>query len=313
MILCNENFEVLGEGFAGGVNVNSTTAENSLENVKNCLDQVLGAKPPAVIDKVYVVFIGPVETLVTELEKRVTVRETIIFSEAEAAALAGALWEDGFVANAGTGADVFLVDKDRMQPKSGFPVRKAVGGWGPILGDQGSGVWIGQEAIRAVVSGIEGWTEKTLIYDLIRRDWGLKDDWDMVTIVHSQAAPLRKTASLTRQVEEAAKAGDKIALDIVKRAGGLMAAQALCLFRRYEIPPGMRRLVCCGGAWKTHPLMFETFKAKIYADYPDFDVRKPLFEHFLAGPALEMLRTGFSAPQAEKLLTEKFPDWVIRW
>ncbi|MDR2376352.1 MAG: hypothetical protein LBD96_07940 [Treponema sp.] len=313
MILFNENFDILGQGLAGGVNTTSTTPENSLENVNDCLDQVFGGKPPALIDKLYVVFVGPVGNLLEALKKRTGVKETALMSEPEAGIMAGAFWEDGFLALSGTGSDIFLVDKGRPLKSRDGTLRKTVGGWGPILGDQGSGVWIGQEAIRAVVSGIEGWTEKTLVHDLIRRDWKLKEDWDMVTQVHREPSPFRKVASLTRQVEEAAVAGDAVALRIVKAAGELMAVQGLSFFARFDIPPPMRRLVCCGGAWKTHPLMFETFKGKILAAYPDFDIRKPLFEHLMAGPAFEILRQGVEASRAAGILAEKFPDLVIKW
>jgi N-acetylglucosamine kinase-like BadF-type ATPase len=313
MVLFNENFDILGQGMAGGVNVNSTTPRDSLENVKDCLDQVFGGKPPPLIDKLYVVFVGPVANLLDALKERTGVGETALMSESEAGIMAGAFWTEGFLAISGTGSDIFLVDKEgRLKSRDGT-TRGAVGGWGPILGDQGSGVWIGQEAIRAVVSGIEGWTEKTLIHDLVRRDWKLNEDWDMVTRVYRDPAPFRKVASLTRQVEEAAAAGDAVALRIVREAGELMALQGLSFFARFDIPRDARRLVCCGGAWKTHPLMFETFKRKILAAYPDFDIRKPLFEHLMAGPAFEILRQGVEASRAAGILAEKFPDLVIKW
>ncbi|MDR0641667.1 MAG: hypothetical protein LBG07_04320 [Treponema sp.] len=315
MLLFDENFNILGRGLAGGVNTNSTTAENSLSNIKDCLDQVFGGKPPPPsIDKLYVVFVGPVTVFLDILKKRTGVKELAVVPESEAGLMAGALWEDGFLAVSGTGSDIFLVDKaNRLKALDRSSRRTTIGGWGPIIGDQGSGVWIGQTAIRAVVSGIEGWTEKTLIHDLIRRDWKLNKDWDMVPMVYQEPAPFRKVASLTRQVEEAAAMGDAAALRIVKEAGELMALQSLALFARFEIPPDMRRLVCCGGAWKTHPLMFETFKERILVKYPDFDIRKPLFEHLLAGPAFEMSLRGLAKPQALRILREKFPDFIITW
>jgi N-acetylglucosamine kinase-like BadF-type ATPase len=313
MILFNENFDILGRGLAGGVNVNSTTPEDSLANVMNCLDQVFGGKPPPAIDRLYTVFVGPVANLLDALTKYGGPKETILLSEAEAGVMAGALWEDGFLAISGTGSDVMLVDKtNRCRPRGIFD-RKAVGGWGPILGDQGSGVWIGQEAIKAVVSAVDGWTPGTLLYDLIKRDWKLERDWDMVNMVYREPAPFRKVASLTRQVEEAAAAGDAVALRIVREAGEFMALQGLALFNNFTLPRDMRRLVCCGGAWKTHPLMFETFKEKILSVHPGFDIRKPLFEHLMAGPAFEILRQGIEASRAAKILAEKFPELVITW
>jgi N-acetylglucosamine kinase-like BadF-type ATPase len=131
--------------------------------------------------------------------------------------------------------------------------------------------------------------------------------------VYQDPAPFRKVASLTRQVEEAAAMGDAAALRIVKEAGELMAVQSLAFFSRFDIPPDMRRLVCCGGAWKTHPLMFETFREKILVKYPDFDIRKPRFEHLMAGPAFEILRQGTPKGRAVEILAEKFSDLIITW
>ena len=305
-VLFDDAFRLLGRGRSGGVNTNHTTPENSRANIVDCLGQVFGEKSSVYIDRFYVVFIGPVNILYEELAKHATVGEIVPLHEARAGLLAGALWEEGILALAGTGSDIFYVREEKT-------LNSVVGAWGPILGDQGSGAWIGQKALRAVVAGIEGWGEPTLIHDLIRREWKLEKDWEMVRIIHGSVAPFRLAASLTSLVGEAARADDPVALNILRKAGLLMAVQTDCLIRRQNIPKPYRRVVCCGGAWKTHPSMFAVFCERLQELYPGISVDKPWFEHVMAGPALEMLRQQMPVRQARQSLSERFPDYVIHW
>ena len=212
------------------------------------------------------------------------------------------------------------------------PDRTVVGGWGPILGDEGSGAWIGQQAARAAIAGLEGWAASTAILPIIRREWRLKEDWDMVRIVYRSPSPFRLLGSLTRAVAEAARENDAVAMGILREAGRLMAVQTICLLNRFYIAPADYRLVCGGGAWKTHPLMFETFVGETRKLFPDLFIRRPCFEFVMAGPVREMLaRVGSGIPggetvrarpsagidaevatAAEARLAELFPAYVIR-
>lgn len=305
-VLFDDEFRLLGRGMSGGININHTSLENSRDNVMDCLGQVFGGNPPAHIDRLYVVFIGPVNLLYEELAKYMTVGEILPLHEAKAGLLAGALWEEGILALAGTGSDIFYVREEKE-------LNSVVGAWGPILGDQGSGTWIGQKALRAVVASIEGWGEPTMIHELIQREWKLERNWDMVNIIHRSVAPFRKVASVTPLVGEAARAGDSVALKILHEAGRIMAVQTDCLIHRRGIPEEYWRVVCCGGAWKTHPSMFAAYSERLLELYPGITVDKPWFEHVIAGMANEMLRQQVPVQQARQRLSEQFPDYIIRW
>lgn len=305
-VLFDEEFRMLGRGISGGVNINHTTPENSRANVADCLRQVFGEQPPEHIEKLYVVFVGPVNILYEELAKYSKVSKIIPLQESKAGLLAGALREEGILALAGTGSDIFYVRNDKR-------LNSVVGAWGPILGDQGSGTWIGHKALRAVVAAINGWGEPTLIHELVRREWKLEHDWDMVNIVHRSVAPFRTVASVTPLVGEAARAGDPVALKILREAGLIMAVQTDCLIRRQNIPEEYRHVICCGGAWKAHHSMFDAFRERMQELYPGIPVDKPWFEHVMAGPAQEMLIRGVPVEQARLWLSEQFPEYVIRW
>jgi len=313
MLLFDDCFRVLGEGLCGGVNQNSTTEADARANVRDCLLKVFTQGVPEAISKLYYVFVGNAGLLLDGLTELTKVNEAVPMSEPVAGLLSGALWRSGILALSGTGSDVFLVPGGSPPLSMAGSERLVVGAWGPILGDDGSGVWIGHRAVRAAIAGLEGWAEPTVIMDLIRRDWQLKHDRSMCDIVYRSHAPFRKLGSLTKIVGEAARMEDKVAQGILCEAGRLMAAQTVCLVNRFRIPAEDYRLVSCGGAWKAHPLMFEAFRKELAVFCPGLPVRRHRFEHVMAGPALEMLEATGDAACAEGCLAERFPAYVVNW
>ena len=308
-ILFDEELNICGRGLSGGVNTTQTSPEDSRANVVSCINQLFKDICPEEIACLYASFVGPVQVLLEELAKRTRVANTQILGEPKAGILAGALRKEGMLAIAGTGSDVFYITEKR---KTGH--RDVVGGYGPILSDDGSGTWIGQQALRAVVRACDGWKPETMLKQMILDEWQIKDGWGMVSRIHGSVAPFRTVASVAPLVGCAAHAGDAVALGIIRDAGDVMAEQALCLMRRMdEIPPDHRCIVACGGAWKTHPLMFETFRARIKAEHPEIDVMKPCFEHVMAGPVKLLLDRGMGYDEVRTLLSEKFSEYVIRW
>ena len=308
-IMFDDELNILGRGLSGGVNTTQTSPEDSHANIVKCIEQLFSDFCPDEIACIYTSFVGPVEVLLEELGKRTRIASSQILGEPKAGMLAGALRREGMLAIAGTGSDVFYITEQRDPGRS-----DVVGAYGPILSDYGSGTWIGQQALRAAVSAYDGWTPETMLTQMIMDEWQINDVWGMVNRIHGSVAPFRTVASVAPIVGRAARAGDAVALDIIKSAGDVMAEQALCLMRRRdEIPPDHRCMVVCGGAWKVHPLMFETFRDRIQAVHPEVDVIKPCFEHVMAGPVLLLLERGMSCDEVRALLSEKFSEYVIKW
>lgn len=306
-MLFDDDLNLLGSGLSGGVNTTQTTLDEARANVVDCLNQVFQNVQIDQIDRFYYSFVGPVHVLREEITRRVRVICECGMSEPEAGMYAGALRKEGLLSLAGTGSDVFWVKH------SANGRRLVVGSWGPILGDQGSGTWIGQRVLREVVKLSEGWGEQTILLDMIRKAWALEHDYDMVRVVHQSPAPFRKVASLTVLVGEAARQNDAFALKVLREAGEQMALQTICLIEREQVPPEMRAVTCCGGAWKAHSAMFERFREMLQERYPGLSVQKPWFEHLMAGPARTLIERGIEIPEAKRLLETHFPKYVIRW
>lgn len=104
-----------------------------------------------------------------------------------------------------------------------------VGGWGPVLGDEGSGYWIGSAALRAALRARDR-GEPTYLLDKICAHWGCRDLNHLIEIAHAQPAP--DFASLAPVVAAAEEAGDATAAAVLMSAGRILGQDALLVFRR---------------------------------------------------------------------------------
>src|SRR5438094_5288094 len=81
------------------------------------------------------------------LESLIPGAQIIIESDAFIASIGAIGIDPGILLIAGTGSIVIGRDKDRNMFR--------VGGWGPYFGDEGSGFWIGREAVRAALRSLD--------------------------------------------------------------------------------------------------------------------------------------------------------------
>ena len=100
--------------------------------------------------------------------------------------------------------------------------RCKAGGWGPGIGDEGSGFWIGREAVRRAFHALDREVPTTLM-EAIRTAWGVKDLGQIVAVANAQPGP--DLSALTPAVVACAEAGDAVAAAILKDAGAELARQ----------------------------------------------------------------------------------------
>jgi glucosamine kinase len=113
------------------------------------------------------------------------------------------------------------------------------GGWGPALGDEGSGFWIGQEALRAGFWAKDRNVATTLLTE-IGDLWRAKSLGEIVEIANARPGP--DLPALAPIVARCADSGDELAIAVLERAGIELAEQiALVALRMKE--SGSRRKV----------------------------------------------------------------------
>jgi glucosamine kinase len=113
-----------------------------------------------------------------------------------------------------------------------------VGGWGWLLGDEGSGYAIGLEAMKRVVRWADGRAPTTQLSRRVLTRLRLDDAEDL--IAWSSAAPRRAIAGLVPDVHAAALAGDAAAVEILDAAVAALEAHVLTLLGTlgpWEQPP----------------------------------------------------------------------------
>ena len=111
------------------------------------------------------------------------------------------------------------------------------GGWGPMLGDEGSGYWIGLEAIRAALRAQDRLGADTAVsWGLLRAieaHWGLSSDAELVAVGNQRPGP--DFAALAPLVARRAAEGDELAVDVLQRAGEALAELVAVVFKRLAV------------------------------------------------------------------------------
>jgi len=98
------------------------------------------------------------------------------------------------------------------------------GGWGPAIGDEGSGYWIGREAIHMALRARDRGVNSCML-ECIQKHWGMGSLGELVARANAQPAP--DFAELVRVVSNCAETGDELARSLLERAGAELAEQIL--------------------------------------------------------------------------------------
>ena len=295
VVLYDEDLRVIRTGRVAGVNTLYKPADMVRDNVECMMAELLKDFDGRLV-AADLCMIGAHEVM-TEILNRYGLSESIYFHSEPLVGLAACLKTEGAVALSGTGSDAFFVKDGKCL--------NSVGGWGPLLGDEGSGYDIGLNAIKAAIYSYDGRKEKSLLYDLVMENWQLDRLWGIVTHLAGNPDARHEVASAAKLCSKAAHAGDQTALRIYEHA-------ALEIFLQVRTVIEQQRnmwdgaTVVMGGAWKGHPRMFEVFKHEVELLYPEARVSLPLFEPVVGCVVLGALREGWSISALKAHLLQGF-------
>ena len=303
-VLYDENRRVIRCSRASGVNTLFKPVDVVRANVESMLKDLLtgtnGASPITEIEAADLCLVGATDIFRNALSRLATVKQIYCHGE-PVVGLAAAMETSGAVALSGTGSDAFVVRDGK--------VLAAVGGWGPLLGDEGSGYDIGLRAIKAAIYSYDGRGPKSMLYELVLERWNLTKLWDIVIHLASNPESRQEVASAATLCAKAANAGDRVALDIYEYAASSLVLQTRSVIAsRREDWNGT--VVIMGGAWKGCPHMFNVFRKDIELSCPDTVVKKPMFEPVVGCAVLGCLREGISMTELRRgSLLQGFQDF----
>jgi len=125
---------------------------------------------------------------------------------------------DGAVIISGTGSCGFscINEKHNIVGAHGFP-----------HGDKGSGAWFGLQGVKQVLLSLDCLVKPTLMSDILLHKLNCNNDTDLVEAVASQKATF--FGQQAHIVFDAAKLGDKVALEILEEGAEYMSNMARTL------------------------------------------------------------------------------------
>lgn len=248
-LLADETGHVLRDARAGGANLvvhGELGVEKTLYQVLDALDAP--APPAAVCLGMAGVDRPEQKELLRGVLRRLGLRREVrIVNDAVVALVAGAPAGIGIVVVAGTGAIAYGADPMGATARAG--------GWGYLLGDEGSAYWLGHAAVRQGIRAADGRGPATTLYDRICAAIGVgvpSPPGELVAWFYDQQLSGHRVAELARLVEEAALDGDAAAEGLLDQAAQHLARAARAVADRLTFPEPYP-LVLSGGAFRACP------------------------------------------------------------
>src|SRR5262245_51738831 len=188
-LLADEDGQVLAEARGGGANL-QTHGELEVEKVFDQLMETLARERPiaAVCLGIAGVDRPADEAVIRDILRRLGHRERArVVNDAVIALAAGAPDGVGVVVLAGTGSIAYGADG------RGHTAR--AGGYGFLLADEGSGYWLGHQALRAVVRSLDGRGPATALVEITFAELGIASVDDLIPRVYEKGLPKHRMAS----------------------------------------------------------------------------------------------------------------------
>ncbi|WP_050613430.1 N-acetylglucosamine kinase [Bacillus testis] len=205
-----------------------------------------------------------VKALVQEAlaELPITIQELHIENDCVSALLGATGHQPGVLLIAGTGSIACAHDG------SGTVVRS--GGWGHRAGDEGSGHWIGMEAIRAVFRIADGRERQpSILPELILHHFGFCRTDQLYDWIYSGNDSVDEVARLAKHVEIACKDNDAVSKNILERAAEELMLLADAAINKAQLRGQPFPIILQGGVLQHNEYIRKQLKDRMSAKRPE--------------------------------------------
>lgn len=263
----------LASGTAAGGNPTAHHASAAFAAVETALRTALGGVDPTRVAAAVVGMAGVGRLAEPEVRDRFAAMWQRVglacryqaVPDAVVAFAAGTAEGHGTLLLAGTGAIAAQVRNRRLG--------RIADGHGWLLGDLGSGFWLGREAVRATLAHLDGWTGRSdVVRRLLAAVLGRAPDpsrESVIAVVNAvRRDPPVALARFAPLVCEAAAAGDPVACDIIARAAGHLIDSATLVRTADPTSP----LVLAGGLLVGDTPLSTEVRARAARCWPDAPV-----------------------------------------
>ncbi len=179
----------------------------------------------------------------------------VVVNDALVALEAGAPGQPGVVVISGTGSISYGRNARGEAARSG--------GWGYVLGDEGSGYWIGRAALRAVLREADRRGPETALTDMLLKHYGVAQAPGLIHEVYNAQLKPAAIGALAKCVQSAFSQGDEVAIGILRGAANELEASALSVARRLDLIGEPFAFILAGGIFKAVPWLEQELERRL--------------------------------------------------
>lgn len=173
--------------------------------------------------------------------------------------------KEGVVVIAGTGSLAY--------GKKGGIERRS-GGWGHILGDEGSAYYIAVEGIKAALKYYDGRGNYTRLLNMMMESIKIKSPEEFIEFVYKNEITKADIANLAKIVDEACKLGDKEAKKILSNSAKELFRLSKAVIEAFEWENDEILIVVTGGVFINNEFVFKEFSRLIKSYYPEANIKR---------------------------------------
>lgn len=272
MKIADLNGKIIAEGVKGPSNINSSAEEEVKKVLKDLISEGIKSIGEG-MDECSAICIGTAGA--DRDEDKVIIEnmikdalgykgKIIVVNDAEVALAGGIGKRNGIIVISGTGSICYGRTEEGKSCRSG--------GWGHIIGDEGSGYDIGIKAIKAALKSYDGRGEKTILESSVLECLGLNYHEDLISYIYRSGAGKKEIARLTRVVNKAYKNGDAASKKILEDAAEELFLSVKAVINKLYIGGENISLVATGGAINNIEYLYDEFKNKVNKVYPKVNI-----------------------------------------
>jgi N-acetylglucosamine kinase-like BadF-type ATPase len=151
------------------------------------------------------------------------------------------------------------------------------GGWGPTMGDEGSGSYIGRRALESVMMSYDYRGEPTSMMEPILRHFGVASPPELPPLIYDDPdKAMREIAQLSKIAVRAAEEGDKVAGGILKDAAKELAVAAIAVIEQLRMERDEFHVAYVGGVFEAGGLILDPLREEIQAFAPRAEIAPPI-------------------------------------
>lgn len=268
-LLADEHGTIIAEARRGGANLQAV-GELEVEKVlHDVMEEAIGnldVRPAAICLGIAGVDRPDDAAVVKSIMKRIGYKaRVLVVNDALVALEAGSPGQPGVVVISGTGSISYGRNARGEAARSG--------GWGYVLGDEGSGYWIGRAALRAVLRQSDHRGPETSLSPLLLEHFGIRRAQELIHEVYHTNLKPSAIGSLAQCVQTAFTQGDPVAIGILRGAADELEGSALSVARRLEMVGQTFTFILSGGIFRAVPWLEQELGRRLPVSSPQSRVR----------------------------------------